>query len=74
MNRTWKTPPGPLSPTLTADWPVGQVRLVVAEGLAVSVERLSVEQFAVHSRVGVPARALEGKPSKLRVRRGVAAE
>jgi hypothetical protein len=69
VNAAWKNTPGPLAPTETASWPVGQVRLVLAEGLALSVERVGENRFLIHGRGGITADRLEGLPSKPRVRR-----
>jgi hypothetical protein len=72
LNRTFKTPPGPFAPTDTATWPVGQVRLVIAApGLTLSVKRLGEGDFEVQHRASVQPGALQGMPSKVRVRRGV---
>jgi hypothetical protein len=72
VNRTFRTPPGPFTSTETASWPLGQVRLVVAAlGLTLSVKRLSEHDFEVQHRQGIRPDALEGLPSKARLRRGV---
>jgi hypothetical protein len=71
MNRTFRNPPGPFTPTDVASWPVGQVRLIaVAPGFTLSVKRLNEVDFEVQHRSGIRPEALEGLPSKERIRRG----
>lgn len=69
MTRAWKNTDGPLRPTLVGGWAEGEVRLVVADGVPLSVERTGEDSFLIHGRGGLKAYHFEGKPSKQRVRR-----
>jgi hypothetical protein len=72
VNRTFRNIPGPFAPVDTATWREGEVRLVIAApGLTLSVKRLGEFDFEVQHRKGIQPGALEGMPSRLRVRRGV---
>jgi hypothetical protein len=65
----YRTPRGPLLPTETASWPVGETRLVLVDRITLSVRKTGDDHYEVHHRAGVTGDRLEGKPSKPRERR-----